>query len=1181
MRTHRYTLLTAVLLLLCTTAMAQFNPGNPAEPQTYYRLTVKAVPAEAATLSGGGNYYRGTKVTVAATATDTRWKFIEWVDEDGNVKSTSSSFSYTTTATPATLTARYEEAAVSALTLTANYAAGGTLSGAGTYRVGTTVTVSASVKSTFVFGAWTNAAGDTVSVERSFKYTTTERDTTFIANYRYTPGNPSEPSPTKAKHRVWFTSNPSDACTFDKASGNDLVSEGSNYTVTANAKTNWSFINWTDAETGDTLTNTRSITINMGTKDRRLVANFVFTPGGIAEPGTSTKERYSLYGFNHRFYNGQTTLFPVYLENTGQVKALTFSLLVPNTLTVGNACTTMRTSGYEIQSTAESYSTDTTLVTYTLSGGSLIAGNNGKVLEIELSAADESINGLYRLRFIGGTVTLDSGDRDLTFHDGFADVQVDESDLLAAFTHEQYMNRVQFTDQSIHAQNVEWHFGDGAVDTIPNPMHIYAEPGTYHVSLTAYGAFSQNIAEKVIVINAPSTWTAEGDFTLDHERRSARNFTSMSEMMTLLSQCKVTGDIAVTVRNNTNYCLDTTNDGIMDVLEALSTSLGTTRKMRFSTNENPDTLYFTTDGSSEALTKVFRLLQRMEGSNVAFFVDDFCVNVSLLSSLTSQTVLTRNASDVVPFSDVCASDHFAISWQMTLASSTVSGYTESGIGDIPSMTLISTSRTQGSVIYSITATLDEETVYTGTYTFYVNPNPEIDPDDQAALTLLYNTLGGTLWTKQWNVENANIDDNWTGVTFDVDGHVTAIALSSNNLAGSLPSEDFTLPYLKSLNLSSNGLTGDIASFVANLPQLTTLNLSRNRFTTLDATLPSTITSVDLGYQYANFAITELPSQTLTLNAEMQPEIGSILSYNHSSQDFTSRPRLNIYTESGNTYLGRLDYSNDAYKLTLSGDYRQASGTAVKLIANNGTASGSFVRATFVFDAGDANIDGTVDVLDAQHTINYIIGTASGYFNYTAANTYSDALINVQDVVCTVNLFLDADAGGNSSARRAKAKALDSDIESMGTVWAEDGYLLLSSQLPIAALDITLHGISSDQLSLNLSQKRWQLITRDNAEGCRVVLLSPIGDTIDATTEMGFLRISSDNDLNDAVIAIDAADPSAQPVLLTAGKATGIHAMNLEETHNEEVVYDLQGRRISSDARVSGLYIMNGKKTIIK
>lgn len=1164
---------TAVLLMLSTTVRAQFNPGNPAEPQTAYRLTVQADPSEAATVSGNGRYTAGSHVNVSATASNVRWKFIRWTDAAGNEKSKNSSFSYTTIAADDVLTAHYEEVAVSTITLTANFAAGGTLTGAGTYQEGTKVTIKASINNSFTFVSWTDAEGTVVSNTAQFTYTTTAQDAAFTANYRYTPSNPAEPTPTKAKHRVWFTCDPAGSATFTKTSGADAVAEGAAYSVKANPASQFVFVNWSDADTGETISTSATLNLTMGTADRHLVAHCVFEPSGIPEPGSDTREHYALYGFNHRFFNGKTTLYPIYLENTGNVTALTFTLVLPTALTAGDAQTTLRSSGYTVNTITDASTEGFIRYTYTLSGGSTLAGHNGKVLEIALSAVDETVNGTFDIRFEEGTATLANGMSTLSLRDGRAEVAVDESDLLAAFTHEQYMNRVQFTDQSIHAQNVEWHFGDGAVDTIPNPMHIYAEPGTYHVSLTAYGAFSQNIAEKVIVINAPSTWTAEGDFTLDHERRSARNFTSMSEMMTLLSQCKVTGDIAVTVRNNTNYSLDTTNDGIMDVLEALSTSLGTTRKMRFSTNENPDTLYFTTDGSSEALTKVFRLLQRMEGSNVAFFVDDFCVNVSLLSTHTSQTVLTRNASDVVPFSDVCASDHFAISWQMTLASSTVSGYTENGIGDIPSMTLISTSRTQGSVIYSITATLDEETVYTGTYTFYVNPNPEIDPDDQAALTLLYNTLGGTLWTKQWNVENANIDGNWTGVTFDVDGHVTAIALSSNNLAGSLPSEGFTLPYLKSLNLSSNGLTGDIASFVANLPQLTTLNLSRNRFTTLDAALPSTIASVDLGYQYANFAITDLPSQTLTLNAEMQPEIGSILSYNHSSQDFTSRPRLNIYTESSNTYLGRLDYSNDAYKLTLSGDYRQSSGTAVKLIANNGTASGSFVRATLVFDAGDANIDGAVDVLDAQHTINYILQRSSGLFNESAADTYTDQLINVQDVVCTVNLFLvqEPTEENSSTARRSMNKGANI---ADAVLHLSEGILSMDSEAPVAALDISLTGVHSTDIRLLLPQSRWQMIAHDNSEGVRLVLLSPTGDTIPihAATLIAF---SQEATMTHAM----ASDENAQALKVCFDERTSMEP-SAPQT-NDNIYFDLFGRQLYDYPSQRGIYIINGKKMILK
>ena len=46
----------------------------------------------------------------------------------------------------------------------------------------------------------------------------------------------------------------------------------------------------------------------------------------------------------------------------------------------------------------------------------------------------------------------------------------------------------------------------------------------------------------------------------------------------------------------------------------------------------------------------------------------------------------------------------------------------------------------------------------------------------------------------------------------------------------------------------------------------------------------------------------------------------------------------------------------------------------------------------------------MDVLDVQHTLNYILATAQP-FNYWAGNAYQDQIINVQDIVCTVNIML--------------------------------------------------------------------------------------------------------------------------------------------------------------------------------
>jgi PKD repeat protein len=55
----------------------------------------------------------------------------------------------------------------------------------------------------------------------------------------------------------------------------------------------------------------------------------------------------------------------------------------------------------------------------------------------------------------------------------------------AAFTFNCSGLTCQFTDSSSDADGVivryDWEFGDGATDTVPNPVHTYAAAGTYHV----------------------------------------------------------------------------------------------------------------------------------------------------------------------------------------------------------------------------------------------------------------------------------------------------------------------------------------------------------------------------------------------------------------------------------------------------------------------------------------------------------------------------------------------------------------------------------------------------------------------------------------------------------------------------------------------------------------------------
>jgi PKD repeat protein len=63
----------------------------------------------------------------------------------------------------------------------------------------------------------------------------------------------------------------------------------------------------------------------------------------------------------------------------------------------------------------------------------------------------------------------------------------------------------QFTDQSVDSGGSivrwEWSFGDGATDTVPNPFHAYAAPGSYFVSLVVFdNAFAEDTASQVVTV---------------------------------------------------------------------------------------------------------------------------------------------------------------------------------------------------------------------------------------------------------------------------------------------------------------------------------------------------------------------------------------------------------------------------------------------------------------------------------------------------------------------------------------------------------------------------------------------------------------------------------------------------------------------------------------------------------
>ena len=453
----------------------------------------------------------------------------------------------------------------------------------------------------------------------------------------------------------------------------------------------------------------------------------------------------------------------------------------------------------------------------------------------------------------------------------------------------------------------------------------------------------------------------------------------------------------------------------------------------------------------------------------------------------------------------------------------------------------------------------------------------INADDLAALKLISDNLGlGGYWNF---ANNGRYESDFPGVTF-LNHRVIEINLANRGLTGTLSTSWMpSLPELTLLNLSRNNIYGDITPLVAKMPKLKTLNVSYNRITQVSGLLPATLTTFNAASQMrmANPAVTpssenfinELVSGSLTpttapVGQTVSLALPSLFYYDADKNDNSLRANIQVVdVNKPETVYGTYSYNgaNSGWKFT---PQQQTSISLedkkfVALVNRGKWQQWSACPAQLSVLLGDANIDGTVDVLDVQHTLNYILATAQP-FNYWAANTYTDQIINVQDIVCTVNIML----GLPNNARRSdRARSLDrrADDAADASCWVyeQNGRIALTSADDIAAIDIEVEGASTDEVSLLLRHKDFSMIGQNTATGSRYVIFSTTGATIPAGTGAAVLALS-----HSAVpVAIRCADTTAREVKAAIGTPTGI----------SEVRSAADGKTVIETRLAPGVYIV--------
>ena len=238
-----------------------------------YIISVEIDPEEGGTATGAGGYAYGDTCRLVA-APRTGYDFVSWTS-DGSIVSHEAECSFIVMES-ATYTAHFQVKSYT-VTLTANPAEGGSVSGGGTYEYGTTCTVHAVPAEGYAFENWTDE-GDIVSDNHDYTFMVTS-SRTLKANFRELP--PDE-------YTVTVSANPEGGGTV---TGGGTYEQGQQCTVNAVAAEGYTFANWTEG--GEEVSANANWTFIVN-GDRTLVANFTrksYTITATANPsngGTTT-----------------------------------------------------------------------------------------------------------------------------------------------------------------------------------------------------------------------------------------------------------------------------------------------------------------------------------------------------------------------------------------------------------------------------------------------------------------------------------------------------------------------------------------------------------------------------------------------------------------------------------------------------------------------------------------------------------------------------------------------------------------------------------------------------------------------------------------------------------------------------------------------------------------------------
>jgi PKD repeat protein len=631
----------------------------------------------------------------------------------------------------------------------------GNLSGGGKKAAGDNVYVYASNATGFRFKSWTED-GQVISTSSSFYYLMPARNVTLIAVFEYDPGNPAEPNPIPRKYALNLIAQPSGAGSFNRTSG-DKYDEGSLLGLYAYTNTGFIFKEWRDGE--QILSTDRDYYYPMPSENKTLTAVYYYDPDAPSEPNEPADVEHGLIALTQSVETERQIAYPIYLLNHNiDVYSVEFDMAFPEDVTVdySNAALSGRTNGHAITVTP----TDNTLYHIVIDSetGNSFFDSNGVLLTLPITIpAAWNLGETYPVTISNVVLDTPSGTIASSAKNGGLKVTgIADHSVYANFYSTKFLNRVLFTNLSPEtATDFLWNFGDGTTSAEREPLHVYATSGNYEVMLKAFNAYLSDSSKIVVGINSENLWNVSGVLSLNKQKKEVKNYASPEELLRSLSETTLIGNVTVQVEADETFEIP---------LSAINSEYVTALKNKIKNSDH--TLTFAKDGngnnpilsitgnSGDNLDNMKDLFSVFTLNEVDLQVFGVRINLSELNRYKEQTVCSGTATEVVDF--VSISSELNYSWALAGTPQDISGYQDSGTGNIPAMTLTGASSQEVVLKYVIAVKLNTATLFELEYSITVLPalsgtisNLFPDNNEEAASTAV---------TLSWDaIENAVYD----------------------------------------------------------------------------------------------------------------------------------------------------------------------------------------------------------------------------------------------------------------------------------------------------------------------------------------------------------------------------------------------------------------------------------------